>query len=182
MKHSLVLIAVVSVIISSCSVSKTYFTTDVRNKIENAGVPLNKLQFYIDRDVELKREITQAETHLNNGEVKIENGKYVSVIHLKKNTPGVCSGIYPDKVLISFETGPDKFLTFGKTKFATAAEPYRILAFNWMKNNDGLIQYEGKSYHIIDGTEASVMIKSKFLRKADEVKHRNMEGVKIAAN
>ena len=169
-----------SVLIISCSTSKTYFTPQVRTKVEKAGVNLNKIQFYADRNIELRREVTKEESQLSKGKIVIENGKYINIITLKKNTPGVCSGVYPDKVLVSFETGENKFLTFGKTQYATAFDPYKILAFEWFNNGDGMIKYEGNSYRITNGTQAGVMISSRFVRKADEVKQRQMEGVKVA--
>lgn len=172
-------IALVSV---SCSSSKTYLTPQIRSRIENAGVNLNKLQFYVDRNIELKREITKEEAQVTKGNIKVENGRYIDIITLKKNTEGICSSVYPDKIQVAFETGENKALTFGRTKYASSTDPYKILAFEWFKNGDGLIKYEGKSYHIGQGTEASVMIKSKFVRKADQVKQRKMEGVKITSN
>ena len=166
----------------SCSTSKTYFSPQVRAKIENAGVNLNQLQYYVDRDVELKREITKEEAKISNGEVKVENGKYINIITLKKNTLGICSTVFPDKVLISFEKGDNKFLTFGQTQRADAADPYKLLAFEWYPNGDGMIRYEGKSYRITNGTQGSIMIQSKFVKKADQVNKRKMEGVKVSSN
>ncbi|MDE3235350.1 MAG: hypothetical protein KGO81_05290 [Bacteroidota bacterium] len=174
------LVMLSSVLLFSCAASKTYFTPQVRNKIERAGVSLNKLQFFIDRDVLLKREITKEEAQVAKGNIQIENGKYIDLIRLHRNTPGICTGTFPDKVLVSFEQGDNKFLTFGKTKYATGTDPYRILAFDWLKDGEGTIRYEGKTYHIVNGTDAGIQIKSKFLRKADEVKERNMNGVKVS--
>ena len=171
-----------SIVMVSCSSSKTYFTPQVRVKIENAGVDLNKIQFYVDRNIELKREISKEDAKVSKGDVKIEDGKYIDIISLKKNTPGICSGNYPDKILVSFEQGDNKFLTFGKTRNASVIDPYKLLAFEWFDNGDGRIQYEGKSYRITDGTQGSVMIKSKFVRKADQIKERKMEGNKVTDN
>lgn len=177
-----ILIVSISFVSISCSSSKTYLTPQVRERIENNGVNLNKLQFYIDRNIELKREVTKEEAKITKGNIKIENGKYINIIKLKKNTPGICSSTLTDKVQVSFENGENKSLTFGRTKSGGLYDPYKILAFEWFKNGDGMIRYEGKSYRIDQGTDASVMIKSKFIRKSDEVKERKMEGVKIAAN
>jgi len=177
-------IAGISIVVlaTSCSSSKTYFTPRVREKIENTGVKINDLQFYVDRDIELKREVSKDEAKLSKGDVKIINGKYISIIKLKKNTPGIVTEVFPDKVLVSFEKGENKFLTFGRTQYGTGTDPYKILAYQWLNDGDGIIRYEGKSYHITAGTQGSVMIKSKFVKKADQVKQRNMEGVKVSAS
>lgn len=165
---------------ASCSSTKTYFTPEIRTKVENSGVPLTKIQYYIDRDVELRREISKDEAKVTSGVVKFENGQYVNIITLKKSTPGVCSGTYPDKVLVSFESGDNRFLTFGKTKYAQQSDPYRILAFEWLKDNDGVINYEGKKYHILNGSSAGIMIKANVLKKS-EVNKRQMKGVSVSS-
>ena len=100
----------------SCSTSKKYFTPDVRAKIERAGVPLEKLQFYVDRDVQLTREVPTTETEIKKGSVKVIDGKTVKVINLSKDTKGICTKSVNDKVLVSFEDGSQDFLTFGKNK------------------------------------------------------------------
>lgn len=164
----------------SCSSTKpTYFTSNARNRIVSNGVALTQVQYYIDRDIELRRELNKEEADVKKGNIKIINGKYIDIVTLKKGTPGVCVGQYPDKVLVSFETGSNKFLTFGKTKYAADKDPYRLLAFDWYNNGDGYIKYDGKNYHITKGGEASVKIKAQYLRASDKVKQRNMQGVKV---
>jgi hypothetical protein len=173
------LILIVAIAVSSCSSArKTYFTSDIRNKVEHSGVSLTKIQYYIDRDLELRREISKDEAQIISGKVKFENGHYINIITLKKNTPGICTNTFPEKLLVSFETGDGKYLTFGRTKNARNDDPYRILAFNWLSDGDGIITYEGKKYHIIGGTNASIMIKANVLRKS-EVNQRQMKGVTV---
>ncbi|UAY52256.1 hypothetical protein [Ferruginibacter albus] len=163
------------VILSSCSSSKTYFSANIRKRVEANSVPLSKIQYFIDRDVVLKRELDKGETKVASGAVKFENGHYVNIITLKKGTPGVCTYSGPDKVSISFEMGDGKFLNFGRTKAGTADDPYRILADNWVSDY-GIITYEGKRYHIEStGTEAAVKIDAKWV-KTTNIQKRQMKG------
>jgi len=177
--NSLIVIALL-VVITSCSSSKTYFSTQVRQKVESTGTPLTQLQFYVDRDVELSREILKDETKVTSGIVRFENGKNLNIITLKRNTPGVCTKVLPDKVLISFEIGDDKYLTFGKTKYATDSDPYKILANSWI-GDYGAITYEGKNYFIHAGTNASILIKTSELNN-EEINKRQMKGRTITTN
>lgn len=164
-----------SLVLMACSTSKTYFTSSIRNQVEASHQPLEKIQFYADRDIVLRRDMRTGETKVTSGKVKIENGHYVNIITLKKNTPGVCTLVRNNAVCISFENGDNKFLTFGKTKNAKALDPYRILANEWV-NEYGIINYEGEKYHIQPaGTEASIMIKTNVLRKY-KVAERQMKG------
>src|SRR5574343_1949028 len=81
--------------ISSCS-RKISFNTDVRNRVASTNTPLTKLQYYVDRTVELKRVITTGDTKVSSGTIKVENGKSIQIIKLKRNTPGICTSVGPD--------------------------------------------------------------------------------------
>src|ERR1700712_2634019 len=155
-KYSIPVALSLIVILASCASPKTYFTSQIRTRVENNGIALTKLQYYIDHDVELRRELIKGETKVASGKVKFVDGKYLNIIVLKKNTPGVCTTSYPDKMQISFEMGDGKNLTFGKTKTATQTDPYKILANNWV-NDFGIINYEGKQYYISAGSNASIL-------------------------
>ncbi len=180
LKYFLLSSLILSIFLSSCFTTKTTFVTpQVRTKIEKTGFTVEQLQYYIDRDIELTREVSKADAKLIKGNIQIEDGKYIEIVKLAKMTEGICITNYPDKLLISFEKGSNKFLTFGKTQNAMPTDPYRLLASSWLENGDGMIKYDGQLYHITKGTEASIVIKSKFLKKGDNVKVRKMEGVKI---
>ena len=180
MKNNILLALLIVTVLASCSSSKTYFSTEIRQKVESTGTPLTQLQYYVDRDVELSREILKDETKVTTGVVRFENGKNLNVITLKKNTPGVCTKVLPDKILISFEVGDDKFLTFGRTKTATDSDPYKILANSWI-GDYGAITYEGKKYFIQSGGDASILIKTSELDK-EEINKRKMGGRVITGN
>ena len=167
-------------IFASCSNSKTYFTPAIRARVEANSVPLSKIQFYVDRDIVLKREMDKGETKVTNGELKFENGHYINIITLKKGTQGVCTNVFPNKISISFEVGGN-YINFGRTKQGTSTDPYRVLANSWVSDY-GIITYEGKEYHIEEsGTEASIMIKSKWL-KTSQVESREMKGRSVSDN
>jgi hypothetical protein len=179
MKRSAYLLVVVPLVFSACGSSKTYFTTAIRQSVEASHQKLDKVQFYADRDIILRREMDKEDTKVYSGKVKIENGHYVNIITLKKNTPGVCTVTTNNAIGVSFEQGSNKFLSFGKTKDADPEDPYRILANEWV-DDYGLVKYEGKEYHILsDGTEASLMIKTKVYKKSVR-EEREMKGRKVA--
>jgi len=177
-KYSLLRAFVLMIMLYSCSAPKTYFTSGIREKIEHSHQPLEKIQFYADRNIVLRRELKTGETKVTSGKVRIENGHYINTITLKKNTPGVCTVVKNNVLGISFEEGENKFLNFGKTKYAKPDDPYRILANEWI-NDFGLVEYEGKQYHIQSaGTDASIMIKTSLLRKS-KIEEREMKGRKV---
>lgn len=169
------------ILFTSCSSSKTYFTPAIRSRVEANSVALTKIQYYVDRDIVLKRELDKGETKVVSGAVKFQNGHYVNIITLKKGTPGICTVVAPNKLSISFETGDNRYLTFGKTLNGTTTDPYRVLANQWI-NDEGVITYEGKPYHIeSSGVEAGVKIKTKWLN-VDKVETRQMKGRTVSSN
>lgn len=175
MKNKYVSLFVLPLFIIACNSSKTYFTSGIRTAVESNHQPLEKIQFYADRDIVLKREMNIGETKVSSGKVKIENGHYVQIIILKKNTPGICTVVKNNIVGISFENGPNKFLTFGKIKNATSEDPYRLQITDWIKDL-GIVEYEGKKYRIeAESANAGIMIKTSILKK-NKTEQRQMKG------
>jgi hypothetical protein len=180
MKKSAYLYLIIPFALLSCGSSKTYFSASIRQSVEGSHQRLEKIQFYADRDIILRREMDTEEAKVHSGKVKIENGHYVNIITLKKNTPGVCTVVRNNAIGVSFEQGENKFISFGKTKYAKPEDPYRILANEWV-DDYGVIMYEGKQYHIEpEGTEASLMIKTKIYKKSVQAE-RDMKGRKVAS-
>ncbi len=162
-------------ILAACSSSKIYFTPSIRNYIEKGNQNLKKVQFYVDRDIVLRRELSTGETKVASGKVTIENGRTINIVTIKKNTPGICVLEKNNVVGISFEAIDANFITFGKTKFAKTNDPYRVLANNWI-GSEGIVTYDGKEYKIQqEGSEAGILIKSKFIKKY-KVEDKTLEG------
>jgi hypothetical protein len=175
MKKTILYLFLIPLLVSACRSSKTYFTAGIRSRVEANQQALEKIQFYADRDIVLRRDMETGETKVTSGKVKMENGHYVNIVTLPKNTPGVCTFVKNNIVGISFETGDNRFLTFGKTKNAQGNDPYRILANDWVSDY-GVINYDGKKYHIqSEGTNAALLIKTKLLKKY-KVEERIMKG------
>ena len=176
----IILFPAIAIFCVACSAPKSFFTADIRTRVENSSTPVSKLQFYIDQDVELRREVTADEAKVTtDGKVVFENGKYINVILLKKLTPGVCTGEYPNKLDISFEQGDGKNLSFGLYNNTTGGNIYRIYADGWV-NEHGRIRYDGKLYNIQPySAHAKLMISKK---EADrfEVTKRVMKGRKVS--
>ncbi|OYX83929.1 MAG: hypothetical protein B7Y83_09910 [Flavobacteriales bacterium 32-34-25] len=175
---SLLLLLIV-VLFFSCA-PKSYFTEGIRKKVEAGDNGVNKLQFYVDRDVELRREVSSGDVKITSGKVKFENGKFIHIIILKEGTRGVCTKNYDKELGISFEIGDNKVLSFGTSKSTDLATIYHIYAQKWIDTDGtGRISYDNQTYYIQpQGSSAQLMIKKSIVDKLD-VKKRNMKGVKI---
>jgi hypothetical protein len=167
--------------LSSC-MPTSYFTTDIKNRILADSVSLDKLQFYVDRDVELRREVSSGNMQVTSGKVVFQNGKYIHIIKLKRLTPGICSKVHNNSMEINFEVGDGKTLTFGVTGVASPTEVYRLFANEWINVDGGKvgkITYDKQVYYIQPGGEgARLMIKKSVIDNL-KVDSKTMSGVKI---
>lgn len=164
--------------ISSCS-RKISFNTEVRNRVAATNTPLTKLQYYVDRTVELKRVITTGDTKVSSGTIKVENGKSIQIIKLKRNTPGVCTVIGGDRVSIAFEDGANKNLVFAMPRNATVKNSYVLQLTSLDKNGVGTVTYDGLTYTVSpSGIYAKLKVKKSVATKMN-VKKTKMKGRKL---
>jgi len=176
------LLAIVSAIGITGCVPKSFFTTETRKTLERDSISLNKLQFYVDRDVELRREVSSGNAKVSSGKVVFENGKYVHIIMLKRFTPGVCTKINANSIEVSFEVGDGKTLTFGVSAVASPGETYRLFANEWINQEVGKIgkiKYDNETYYIQAGGEGARLMINKSVLDHMRVEAKTMSGVKV---
>ena len=92
----------------------------------------------MDRRVELRREISSEDAKLFAGRIKFVKGKYINVVILKKFTPGVCEETHDNKMVVSFENGSGKNLTFDADQKSIVPTNVTITADKKKNNNKGL--------------------------------------------
>lgn len=141
--HSILFVALVGVMLSSCS-SKTPYTTYLVNKYQFTEADLKKVQFYVSDDIILTTSETSSKVGTEQGKVVVSSNSSQDQIVIKKGTPGVLEKqIGTDKVQISFEVGEGRFLVFGSTG---QREPFKLQAESW-SNGQGKLTYAGKTYY-----------------------------------
>jgi hypothetical protein len=155
-----------AILLCSCS-PKTYFTQGIRQQIENNKIAINSIQFYIDKPLELSREISTDTIKNLSGKIVFENGKYLQIIKLRRFTPGVCTSILANKLSISFDQTDEKFLTFGLPKNYSTLSHYQLYVDNII-NNIIKVNYQGKVFDLhIDGNVPRLLIdKSNIVKDA----------------
>jgi len=190
MKYMNTLAVVVTVCtLASCSTSqKSYFTVDTRKRVEEIAIPLEKLQFYIDKDVELKRELSARDAKVSSGKVVIENGKYVNIIVLRSGTLGVCTKALNNTLEISFESGDNKNIRFTVPDKAGSGAVYSLFADQWLSSYNaynpdisqtGKIVYDGELYYMRFSGERPRLMIQKSSKDKYQVNSRVMSGRKV---
>ena len=95
---------------------------------------MKRIQFYVSRDIVLTRSVSDDETSISEGKIKIVNGKRVQQVIIRERTPGVLV-LMPksDRFAISFEEDDEAYLMFGPNP--KYYERFALLAQDWERNN-----------------------------------------------
>ena len=154
---------------------KINFTQDIRNRLEAKNIDLAKLQYYIDGDVILSREISSDTAKILKGEVVFQNGKYYETITLRKNTQGICTAIYPNRLNVSFETDNNKFLVFS----VPDGDIYQLVNNDISVLNPNVMTYDCLKYSISLKTSIPYLLIKKSVVTKEISDARTMKGRKI---
>jgi hypothetical protein len=130
---------------SACSANLKPFTRQLQDSYGWDERDLKKIQFYLSEDVVLEREAGSGRSRIEDGEIRIVDGKRVERVVIRKGTPGVYL-FQPreNRFAISFEAGDSKFLIFGPERELNGK--YTLRAREW-KRDYGEITYGGKVYY-----------------------------------
>ncbi len=162
----------------NCSPRLSPFTKDLQDENGWSESDLRKIQFYVSKDIRLYRDFKSGESKIEDGKVRMVNGRKVEEIIIAKGTPGVLA-LNPksDRIAISFESedgGP--FLMFGPNP--KVGDRYVLLGKEWKKNG-GIVTYDGRPYQTdSESAFSALMIDLKKIKKT-KVQSRVAKGRKI---
>ena len=144
-------------LLTSCSPSYTDFTKSLYEQEIWSPEDIQRIQFYVSRDIVLTRNLSSGETSIAEGKIKIVNGSRVEQVVIKSGTPGVLV-LMPreDRFAISFEADDEAFLMFGPNpKFD---DRFALLAQEWQRDG-GQVHYRDKVYYAdASNAYASLMV------------------------
>lgn len=159
------LVTLVLILITSC---KTIFTGEMKIKLESNNIDLSKIQYYNSSKITLTRTLLDSESDVENGRIKLENGKRIQVIVLKKNTPGALSEAGDSFMDLHFEKGENRDLQF---KFIPERDNFQFA--------EESVLYEGNWFKVSHGSIPKIKVKKKDLSKTIK-ELRRIKGVKVA--
>lgn len=168
----------VIVVLTSCSPQYTYFTKSLYEKEHWTKDDISRIQFYVSRDITLSRAVSDDETSITEGKIRIINGKKVQQVVIRQGTPGVVV-LMPkeDRFAISFEEADnDAFLMFGPNpKYDNR---FALLAQDWEREN-GKIHYKGQVYNVDSGSAySSLMVDLKRIGE-NQYETKHIQGRKV---
>lgn len=160
----------------SCK-SKQIFLEQNRVHLEEQGIEITRVQFYVDKDLVLRRELDSHETHVTNGEIKQIDGQRTEEIRIMRGTPGVIEQVDAGKLWITFETREGCALRFLKN----VNDAYQVDADKWYERR-GEVKYDGKTFYMLPPhNDAMLMVRKNELYKPDK-DSRRAKGVRIDSN
>lgn len=131
----------------SCSPKLTTFSDRLYEQGDWSERDLKDIQFYVSDNIILRRQLTSGKSKIEDGEIKMVNGRKVEEIIIRKGTPGVfMSKKENDRLAVSFESGKNKNLLFGAN--AKRSGRYALLA-KWDGRNSGKVKYAGKTWTVV---------------------------------
>lgn len=149
---------------SSCSPQLSPFTEDLYDDNRWSESELKQIQFYLSDDIVLRREASDGIATIESGKIKMENGKQIEEVVIRKGTPGVfLFKPKQDNFAISFESGNDSaYLMFGPNPKARGK--YVLLASEWRRNR-GVVSYDNRKFQTpTSSAYAALMVDLKRIR------------------
>jgi len=176
--QKLAIMAVFSILfLSACSNRLTYFTDDLNDRYRWSEDELKKIQFYVSQDIVLKREISGGDREVVSGKIKIEDGRQIEEVVIRKGTPGAyIFSPKADRFAIGFEESNERYLIFGPSP--KYSDRFVLLASDWDRRT-GEVTYDNKTWKVSsDNAYAALLVDLRKMNKVD-VNSRVAKGRKV---
>lgn len=162
---------------SSCSSKLTYFTEDLNTRYRWTEDELKKIQFYVSQDIVMKREVTGGSTDIISGKIKIEDGRQIEEVVIRKGTPGAfLFSPKEGRFAVGFEESNERYLMFGPSP--KYSDRFVLLASDWDRRK-GSVTYDNKTWSVSsDNAYAALLVDLRKINKVD-VNSRVAKGRKV---
>lgn len=131
--------------IYSCAPSLDFYTKNIHDSNNWTDSELGKIQFYISNDIVLWRDVSQGDSKISEGKIKMVEGRKVEEVIISRGTPGAFVFSPQSKqYAISFDAQDDsKYLIFGPSDKVNGR--YVLLAKEWDRRY-GKVTYGNKVF------------------------------------
>lgn len=162
---------------SSCGPNLKYFTEDLYDEYNWSDNELKRIQFYVSQDIVLYKGMSDNDTKIRDGKIRVESDRKVEEIVIRKGTPGVfIQSPKEDRFAISFDDGRGQFLMFGPNPKANGR--FVLLAKDWNRRS-GKVSYGGQTYETDSSSAyAALMVDIKRAKKT-KYKSKQADGQRV---
>lgn len=150
----------------------TVFTEDLRKDLENAGIPLSKVQFFNDKAITIRREVSDPNDIKVNpeGKISINNGKSIQTINVRPFTPGVSLGSGNGTISVSWDD----------TQTDTKGMKFNLSGMNYfldvLPNNK--FGYKDRTFDLQAGNGARLFVNKDLLKQVNN-QRETLKGRKV---
>ena len=179
MNYSKILLAAVicAFSLASCSPTLRPFTDDVYHELGSSEDRLSKVQFYLSNDIVLYRDFGGQRSSIENGKIKIVDGRKIEEVVFRKGTPGVfVFSPKQERIAISFEEGDGRYLMFGPND--KVGGRFVLLAKEWKKRR-GKVTYANEVWNTTDESAYANLLVDLDKARRTTVSKKTVKGRKI---
>lgn len=151
-------------LLSSCGKNLVPYSGYLMEQHGWGSQDVERIQFYTSNDIVLYRDAVGSQTKIENGSIKIKDGRKVEEIVIKAGTPGIAVWQSEDQRYgVSFDTSDEQFLTFGPNP--DKRKRYHLMASDW-DGKIGYVTYNGQKYKTnTQSAEAILLVDLKKMKK-----------------
>ena len=172
--RTLILAGVAAMALASCTAHLSPYTTRLHQEMNLDPYTMQRVQFYVSKDIVLQRDVGERETAIENGRIKMVNGRRVEEIIIPAGTPGVMMEMPgEDKLAISFEASSNDALLFGSSSRQAGA--FSLMAKDW-EHRIGEVQYGDRMYRTTPESAGAILMVDVRKLNRTEVKSRTASG------
>lgn len=137
----------------------TVFTEDLRRDLESANIPLEKVQFFNDKAINIRREVSDPNDIKVNpeGQITMSNGKSIQTINVLPFTPGVSLGSASGVIHVSWD---DTQQDTKGMKFNLSGQNYFL---DVLPNNK--FEYKQRTFDLQNGSGTRLFVKKDLLKQ-----------------
>ncbi|GGB98828.1 hypothetical protein [Dyadobacter sediminis] len=150
----------------------TVFTEDLRRDLEAANIPISKVQFFNDKAINIRREVSDPNDIKVNpeGQITMSNGKSIQTINVLPFTPGVA--LSSDNGVINVSWDDTQQDTKGM-KFNLSGQHYFL---DILPNNK--FQYKERTFDLQGGSGTRLFVKKDLLKQVKN-ERETLKGRKV---
>ncbi len=154
------------VLFSACN-KLSYFTEDLNERYRWTEDELKKIQFYVSQDIVMKREVSGGDREVVSGKIKIEDGRQIEEVVIRKGTPGAyLFSPKENRFAIGFEESNDRYLVFGPSP--KYSDRFVLMASDWDRRS-GDVSYDNKTWRVSsDNAYAALLVDLRKMNKVDK--------------
>lgn len=163
---------------TACGPQLSPFTQSLYEQNNWSDTELKRIQFYLSEAVTLRRQKTDADSRIEGGKIRMQQGREIEEIIIPRGTPGVLSYLpREDRFAISFEEGKsNRTLVFGPDSRNNNRYVLKVIKWN---DQRGLVRYDDENFYIHrSDAVAALMVDLKKIRRT-QVKKEVAKGNRL---